>query len=80
MVRRSWLGRKARNDYHAVPAVFGGGKELAEHFAQLWRRHLGASELVFTRTAERRKLLLRARAGSFAAGFQRAVDRRSVWL
>ena len=32
------------------------------------------------RTADGRRTLLRARASSFAAGFQRIVDRRSVWL
>lgn len=80
LVRRSWLGLRRRTDYHAVPAVLGGRKEQAEHFAALWAQRVGSSDLVFTRTAEGRRLLLKARAASFAAGFQRRVDRRSVWL
>lgn len=80
LVRNSWLGLKKRVDYHAIPAVLGARKEHAERFAQLWRSSVGSSQLVYTRTAKGRRILLRARASSFAAGFQRIVDRRSVWL
>lgn len=80
LVRRSWLGPWGRVDYHAVPNAIGQRKEWAEAFQRAWRLHVGVSDLVFTRTAEGRLELLRARARSFAAGFQRRVDRRSVWL
>ena len=80
LVRRSWLGLRQRTDYHAVPAVLAARKEAAERFASLWRDQVGGARLVFARTPEGRRLVLRARAGSFAAGFQRRVDRRSVWL
>ncbi|QUL37181.1 DEAD/DEAH box helicase family protein [Erythrobacter sp. JK5] len=80
LVRNSWLGLKRRVDYHAVPAALGARKEHAERFAELWRGGVGSSKLVFTRTADGRRTMLRARASSFAAGFQRVVDRRSVWL
>jgi hypothetical protein len=80
LVRGSWLGLKKRVDYHAVPSALGARKEWAQRFARLWWDSVGSSELVFTRTAEGRRTLLRARASSLAAGIQRAVDRRSVWL
>lgn len=80
LVRRSWLGLRRRADYHAVPAVLGANKDLAERFAEMWVARIGASDLVFTRSAEGRRLLLKARTSSFAAGVQRRVDRRSVWL
>ena len=80
LVRISWFGLKRRVDYHAVPAILGARKELAEQFALLWQDNVGSSKLVFTRTQEGRRVLLRARASSFASGFQRTVDRRSVWL
>lgn len=80
MVRRSRLGRRTRTDYHAVPAVLAAKKEWAEAFAALWKARIGRSDLVFTRNPEGRRILLRARAKSFAAGFQRSVDRRSAWL
>lgn len=78
--RRSWLGPVARRDYHALPAVIARRQQSAEAFHRLWKAHVGSSNLVFTRTAEGRLILLRARARSFAAGFQRRVDRRSAWL
>jgi superfamily II DNA or RNA helicase len=78
--RRSWLIGLVRSDYHAVPAAIGQRKEFAEAFCQAWRNRVGNSRLVFTRTSEGRIALLRSRARSFAAGFQRRVDRRSAWL
>lgn len=80
LVRRSRIGPRRRVDYHAVPAALGARKEFAERFAELWLERIGYSDLVFARTAESRMFVLQARASSFAAGFQRHVDRRSVWL
>ncbi|UAB78892.1 DEAD/DEAH box helicase family protein [Erythrobacter sp. SCSIO 43205] len=78
--RKSWLGSIGREDYHAVPASLGARKEIAEMFAKLWNAKVGSSKLIFTRSADGRRFLLRARMRSFAAGFQRSVDRRSAWL
>lgn len=80
LVRHSWFGFRKRTDYHAVPTALGATRECAGHFAKTWAACVGTSRLVYTRTAPGRRVLLRARARSFSAGFQRAVDRRSVWL
>ena len=80
LVRTSWLALKRRTDYHAVPTALGARKEYAEQFAKLWRENVGGSDLIFARTPEGRRTLLRARARSLAGGLQRAVERRSVWL
>jgi superfamily II DNA or RNA helicase len=80
LVRKSWLGPLGRTDYHSVPAAFGQRKEWAEHFLAEWKARVGSSRLVFTRTTAGRIDLLRARARSFAAGFQRRAERRSAWL
>lgn len=79
IVRRSRLGLRLRTDYHAVPAIFGRAKPLALFFAKRWNRRIGEGRLVYLRSAPGRKLLLHARARSFAAGFQRAVGRLSLW-
>lgn len=79
LVRRSGFGL-LRTDYHAVPAALGARKEWAETFARLWARNVGSSFLLFTRTPHGRRMLLRARATSLAAGLQRSVERRSAWL
>ena len=80
LVRKSWMLWRMRTDYHAVPTILGAHKEWAECFAELWSSRVGSSRLVFARRAEGRRVLLRARTSSFAAGFQRSVDRRSAWL
>jgi superfamily II DNA or RNA helicase len=80
LVRYSWLGPRKRADYHAIPVAIAKKKEFAEYFHQIWNAQIGSSRLVFTRTAGGRIFLLRARAKSFAAGFQRMVQHRSVWL
>ena len=80
LVRHSWLGPRTRTDYHAVPSALGAKKEWAERFAALWNLRVGSASLVYARTPAGRRTLLRARMKSFAAGFQRSVDRRSAWL
>jgi len=80
LVRRSWLGPRRRTDYHAVPTAIGQRKEWADYFHQQWTAEIGSSQLIYARTPNGRLMLLRARARSFAAGFQRAVERRSAWL
>jgi hypothetical protein len=80
LVRGSRLGWRTRTDYHAVPAAVGAKKAWAERYARLWNQRVGPSRLIYTRTPEGRRILLRARARSLAAGFQRSVDRRSAWL
>ncbi|MEE4276396.1 MAG: type III restriction endonuclease subunit R, partial [Thermoleophilia bacterium] len=67
ITRRSggrWL---VRTDYHSVPQALGVKKERAELFHEQWRKHVGPGELVYTRTPETRKLLLRARVRAFSA-------------
>jgi len=79
LVRESWLGRWLRVDFHAVPTVLGQRKESAEIFAARWKARVGRGSLVYARTAMGRRTLLRARAGSLAAGFRRTVDTQSAW-
>jgi hypothetical protein len=69
-----------RVDYHAVPTMLATHKDLAERFHREWTRRIGSSELVYTRTGAGRRVLLRARVQSFAAGMQRFFQRRSVWM
>ncbi|WP_420139462.1 DEAD/DEAH box helicase family protein [Sphingomonas sp.] len=73
-----WGGRQT--DFHAVPALLGARKEVADHFLAQWRRRIGTSQLIFARSAEGRRALLRARVQSFAAAMQRPFQRRSVWM
>lgn len=74
---RSWFLKK--RDYHAVPEEIGRRKEHAERFAQLWRKHIGPAELVYTRTPEGRKILLTARARALSSIFVKKSERVSAW-
>jgi hypothetical protein len=80
LIRGSWFLWKKRRDYHAVPNTLGATQQSAERFAALFKARIGSSTLVYTRTPAGRRALLRARAKSLAAGFQRRVDLRSAWL
>ena len=71
--------RVFHEDYFAVPEVLARKKEHAEFFADRWRSLVGPVQLVSTRTPEGMGLLLRARAHSLAAAFQKRSERVSCW-
>ena len=79
LLARRKIWRILREDYFAVPDAFARKKEFAEFFAQRWRRLVGPVQLVFTRTPEGRKLLLRARNHSLSGAFQKRAERVSCW-
>ncbi len=79
LLARRKIWRLFREDYFAVPDVLARKKEFAEFFAQRWKRLVGPVQLVFTRTAEGRKLLLRARNYSLSGAFQKRTERVSCW-
>src|SRR5690606_22254728 len=56
-----------QKDYHSVPEILGRNKNLAEYFQSQWERLVGACDLIFTRTIDGRKLLLKSRVKSLAA-------------
>ena len=56
-----------QKDYHSVPEILGRNKNLAENFQSQWERLVGACDLIFTRTIDGRKLLLKSRVKSLAA-------------
>ncbi len=75
--RKFW--RFFREDYFAVPDLLARKKGCAEIFARNWRSRVGPVQLVYTRTPDGRKVLLRARMHSFAAAFQDCAERVSCW-
>jgi superfamily II DNA or RNA helicase len=79
LLARRKIWRMFREDYFAVPDVLARKKEFAEMFALRWKRLVGKVELVYTRTPEGRKLLLRARNHSLSGAFQKRAERVSCW-
>ena len=70
--------RGRTKEYYAVPEIFGRQKGRAEVFEKQIRRALGRFRMVYTRTPEGRKILLRARTRSFVNQNQRVLQGRKV--
>ena len=47
--------------YFNIPKIFGNNKETAEFFVNIWKNKIGKVELIYTRSTEGRKQLLKAR-------------------
>lgn len=68
-----------QKDYHSVPEILGRNKKLAEYFKNQWEKLVGSCELVFTRTIDGRKLLLKSRIKSLASQFDDKVEHINKW-
>jgi hypothetical protein len=79
LLARRKIWRMFREDYFAIPDAIARKKEFAEMFTQRWKRLVGPVELVYTRTSEGRKVLLRARNHSLSGVFQKRTERVSCW-
>lgn len=77
--RNSTVFAFARNDFHAVPEIAAERKEKAEYFQKMWKKYVGPTELIYTRTAEGRKVLVKARNRSLSGQFTRRSERLNAW-
>ncbi|MFV0555667.1 MAG: hypothetical protein ACK5LM_00975, partial [Lactovum sp.] len=68
-----------QKDYHSVPETLGRNKNLAEYFKNQWERLVGSCDLIFTRTIDGRKLLLKSRIKSLSAQFDDKVEHVNKW-
>jgi superfamily II DNA or RNA helicase len=68
-----------QKDYHSVPEILGRNKNLAEYFKNQWERLVGTCDLIFTRTIDGRKLLLKSRVKSLSAQFDDKVELVNKW-
>jgi hypothetical protein len=68
-----------KKDFHSVPDVIGMNKQNSLYFESQWRKNVGRCKMVYTRTIEGRKFLLRARMSSLAAQFQDKTERINKW-
>lgn len=80
VVRKSLLLKLIfQRDYHSVPEIIGCKKAFAERFKAHWEHRVGRCALIYTRTLEGRKFLLRSRLHSLAAEFQDKSERINKW-
>jgi superfamily II DNA or RNA helicase len=68
-----------QKDYHPVPEILGRNKVLAVYFKDQWIRMVGNCELIYTRTLEGRKLLLKSRIKSLSAQFETSNEQVNKW-
>lgn len=80
IIRKSFfLNIFSQKDYHALPDIIGRKKKFAQNFENEWRNFVGACELIYTRTLEGRKLLLKSRIQSLASEFEEKTERINKW-
>ena len=80
LVRNSTFMKKIKQtDYFAIPSVVATNKQYVEIFKNLWNRYIGDCEIVYTRSVEGRKVLLKARKYAFSALNKKRAKRLSKW-
>ena len=80
LVRRSrFLKWIKQTDYFAIPSAISPNKKGVEIFKGLWKLYIGHCDIVYTRSAEGRKVLLKARKYAFSAVKKKASKRLSKW-
>ncbi len=66
-------------NFYPVPELFGDKKDNALVFQRHWKHYLGKNKLVFTRSVEGRKLLLKARLFHVCNAFKEVTKEVMVW-
>ncbi len=66
-------------NFYAVPDIFGDKKKNAKVFQKYWRQYLGRNKLFFTRQAEGRKLLVKARLYHIHNAFKKVSKEVIRW-
>ena len=80
LVRNSaFLKKIKQTDYFSIPSVIATNKRYVEVFKRLWNKYIGNCEIVYTRTPEGRKVLLKARKHAFSASNKKRSKRLSKW-
>jgi hypothetical protein len=80
LVRNSTFLKKIKQtDYFAIPSVMATNKRYVELFKKLWNKYIGDCDIVYTRTPEGRKMLLKARKHAFSASNRKKAKRLSKW-
>lgn len=69
----------SQKDYHSVPDTIGRKKSFAQFFHRRWNHFVGKSELIYTRSIEGRKILLKSRVNTLASEFNNKSQRVNKW-
>jgi len=80
LVYRHWIKRHwGLRNYYVVPAQFGKRKEDAKLFHQIWKKYVDSSKLLYTRSIEGRRELLKARLSHIVYQFKEVSKKAITW-
>ncbi len=79
LTRSKRLWRWSKSDFHAVPQVLGADKKKAEALYRAWKKRVGPASLIYTRSADGRSFLLRARARAYSTAMAPPGERLDRW-
>tara|TARA_B100000949_G_scaffold235237_1_gene257243 strand:+ start:1032 stop:3752 length:2721 start_codon:yes stop_codon:yes gene_type:complete len=68
-----------QKDYHSVPEILGRNKSSSTFFKNKWEEFVGRCELIYTRTIEGRRMLLKSRMKSLASQFEENLEHVNKW-
>jgi hypothetical protein len=67
-------------DYHAVPEIFEKNAHSTALFEKLWKKYVSPAKLIYTRSIEGRRILLKARKKAFSGQFRKnKIKNISKW-
>ena len=80
LVYKHWIKKHwGLRNYYVVPTQFGKRKEDAQLFRQCWREHVDSSRLLYTRSIQGRKELLKARLSHIVYQFKEVSKKAITW-
>jgi len=79
LTRNSTFFAFVRKDFHVVPEILAEKKNRAEYFEKMWKKYVGLTELIYTRTEKGRKILVKARSQSLSGNFAKKSERLNAW-
>jgi len=80
IVKNLWYRKKLNiQNYFPVPKLFGDKKERCEIFLKHWSRHMGNSQIFYTRHLEGRKILVKARLFHISGAIKEVTRKSVIW-
>ena len=80
LVYKHWIKKHwGLRNYYVVPTQFGKRKEDAELFHRSWKKHVDSSKLLYTRSEQGRRALLKARLSHIVYKFREVSKKAITW-
>ncbi len=78
--KKSWISNKfKKHKYSAVPELFASNKKQANIYLDNWNKRVGMANIVYTRTLDGRKQLLKARLQKIRNRDKTIIKKNVIW-